>query len=145
MSRNRIVKALMAGCAAIVFSVGPALAAQAAPEHQHAAMDKAKPAAGMEAKCKAMMADHEQMMADTKAADDKLDALVTKMNTASAAETPAATAIVVTEMTAQRKTMRDAMMKMQDGMMKHMMEHMQAGPASMASCPMMKSMGDKKP
>ena len=37
------------------------------------------------------------------------------------------------------------MMKMQDGMMSHMMEHMQAGKDSMASCPMMKSMGDKKP
>ncbi|MEO8681124.1 MAG: hypothetical protein ABI665_18890 [Vicinamibacterales bacterium] len=139
------MRTLMAGCAAVVFSAVPAIAAQAAPEHQHAAMDKAKPAAGMDAKCKAMMADHEKMMADMKAADDKLDALVTKMNTASATETPAATAIVVTEMAAQRRTMRDGMMKMQEGMMTHMMEHMQAGPASMASCPMMKPMGDKKP
>ena len=36
------------------------------------------------------------------------------------------------------------MMKMQDGMMAHMMEHMQAGKASMAACPMMKQMGGMK-
>jgi len=29
-------------------------------------------------------------------------------------------------------------------MMGHMMEHLQAGPDSMASCPMMKHMGDMK-
>jgi hypothetical protein len=40
--------------------------------------------------------------------------------------------------------MRDGMMKMQEGMMSHMMEHMQAGAASMAMCPMMKQMGDMK-
>jgi hypothetical protein len=33
---------------------------------------------------------------------------------------------------------------MQQDMMGHMMEHMQAGTASMASCPMMKHMGDMK-
>ena len=37
------------------------------------------------------------------------------------------------------------MMKMQEGMMSHMMEHMQAGKESMASCPMMKPMGSMKP
>jgi hypothetical protein len=41
--------------------------------------------------------------------------------------------------------MREGMMKMQEGMMSHMMEHIQAGPASMAMCPMMKQMGGKKP
>jgi hypothetical protein len=30
------------------------------------------------------------------------------------------------------------MMQMHQGMMSHMMEHMQAGPQSMAMCPMMK-------
>jgi hypothetical protein len=40
--------------------------------------------------------------------------------------------------------MRDGMMKMQHGMMGHMMEHMQAGKDSMAMCPMMKQMGGTK-
>jgi hypothetical protein len=106
---------------------------------------KAKPASSMDAKCQAMMADHETMMTQMNAADQKLDGLVAKMNSASAAEMPAATASVVNEMATQRRTMRDGMMKMQEGMMAHMMEHMQAGPASMASCPMMKQMGAKKP
>ena len=144
MNVNRIVTAILVGCAAVVISAVPGFAAQTPAEHQHATPDKAKPASGMAAKDHAMMADHEKRMAEMKAADDQLDALVTKMNAASATETPAATAIVVTEMAAQRKTMRDGMMKMQDGMMAHMMEHMQAGKESMAMCPMMKSMGGMK-
>ena len=144
MRMNRIVIAMVTGCAADVISAVPGLAAQTPAGYQHATPDKAKPASGMAAKDHAMMAEHEKMMADIKAADQRLDEMVTKMNTASAAQTPAATAIVVTEMAAQRRTMRDGMMKMQEGMMAHMMAHMQAGSASMASCPMMK-MGDKKP
>jgi hypothetical protein len=41
--------------------------------------------------------------------------------------------------------MRESMMKMQHGMMEHMADHMQAGPGSMAMCPMMmKEMGGAK-
>ena len=97
----------------------------------------------MEAKCQAMMAEHEKMMADMKAADQRLDGLVATMNTASGMEKMAATAAVVTEMVTQRRTMRDGMMKMQEDMMAHMMEHMQAGKDSMAMCPMMKMMKSK--
>ena len=42
------------------------------------------------------------------------------------------------------KAMMDSMRKMQQGMMGHMMEHMQAGTGSMAMCPMMKQMGGMK-
>ena len=48
------------------------------------------------------------------------------------------------EKVTQDRTMRDAAMKMQHEMMGHMMEHMQAGKDSMASCPMMKQMGGMK-
>ena len=145
MGMNRIVMAIVTGCAAVVISAVPGLAAQTPAEHQHPTPDKAKPASGMAAKDHAMMAEREKMMADMKAADQQLDALVVKMNAASGMEKTAATANVVNEIVAQRRTMRDGMMKMQDGMMSHMMEHMQAGKDSMASCPMMKQMGDKKP
>jgi hypothetical protein len=91
------------------------------------------------------MAEREKMVTAMKAADQRLDDLVVKMNTASGMEKMAATAAVVTEMVTERRTMRDGMMKMQEGMMSHMMEHMQAGTASMAMCPMMKQMGGKKP
>ena len=138
MRMKSIVTAMMAGCAAVVISAVPGLAAQTPQEPQHAATDKAKPPSGMEAKCQAMMAEREKMMADMKAADQRLDDLVATMNTASGTEKPAATAAVVTEMVTQRRTMRDGMMKMQQDMMGHMMEHMQAGKDSMAMCPMMK-------
>jgi len=92
----------------------------------------------------AMMAEREKMMADMKAADQRLDDLVAKMNTAAGMDKTAATAAVVTEMVAQHRTMQQGMMKRQQGMMEHMMEHMQAGKDSMAMCPMMKPMGDMK-
>jgi len=83
-------------------------------------------------------------MTAMKAADQRLDDLVAKMNTAAGMEKMVATANVVTEMVTERRTMREGMMKMQEGMMSHMMEHMQAGTGSMAMCPMMKQMGGMK-
>jgi hypothetical protein len=144
MRINRTVSALVAGYAVVVMSAVSGLAAQTPQEHQHAAADQATPA-GMEAKCQAMMAEREKMMTGMKAADQRLDELVAKMNSASGMEKTTATAAVVTEMVTQRRTMREGMMKMQEGMMSHMMEHMQAGAASMAMCPMMKQMGGMKP
>jgi hypothetical protein len=134
--------AVVAGCAVAVMSSVPGLAAQAPQEHQHAVADEATPASGMEAKCQAMMAEREKMMADMKAADQRLDELVVTMNTATGMEKTAATAAVVTEMVAGRRTMREGMMKMQEGMMGHMMAHMQAGTGSTAMCPMMKQTGN---
>lgn len=144
MTLEKIVTAVAVSCAALVIVASPGLAAQAAPEHQHAATDQAKAASGMAAKDHAMMAEREKMMAEMKAADQRLDGLVAKMNTASGAEKTTATAAVVTEMVAQRRTMGDGMLKRQEGMMAHMMEHMQEGKDSMAMCPMMKPMGGMK-
>ena len=144
MRMKRILTAMMAGCAAVVMSAVPGLAAQTPKEPQHAATDTAKPSSGMAAKDRAMMAEREKMMADMKAADQRLDGLVARMNTASGTEKMAATATVVTEMVAQRRAMQDGMMKMEQGMMVHMMEHMQEGKDSMAMCPMMKPMGEMK-
>src|SRR3970282_1542464 len=144
MSVKRIVKAMVAGLVVVVVSAAPGRAAQTPQEHQHAATDQVKPASGMEAKCQAMMAERENMMTAMKAADQRLDDLVATMNTAVGMEKMAATANVVSEMVTQRRTMRDGMMKMQGGMMSHMMEHMQAGTGSMAMCPLMKKLGDIK-
>ena len=136
MRIKKIVTAMMAGCATVVISAAPGLAAQTSHE-QHATTATAKPAVGMEAKCQAMMA-------DMQAADARLNGLVATMNNASGTDKVTATATVVTEMATQRRTMRDGMMKMEQDMMRHMMEHMQAGKDSMANCPMMKQMGDSK-
>jgi hypothetical protein len=144
MSVKRILTAVITGCAAVIVSTAaPGLAAQASAKPQQVGTDQMK-TADMAAKCQAMMAEHEKMMTDMKVADQRLDDLVVKMNAASGMEKTAATASVVTEMVTQSRTMRDGMMKMQQDMMVHMMEHMQAGKDSMAMCPMMKHMGDKK-
>jgi hypothetical protein len=126
--------------AAAVLSV-PALVAQTPPRVQHQMMDQMKMSPEMAAKCKARMAEHDKMSAEMKAADEKIDGLVTKMNNASPAAKPAATALVVTEIASQRHAMHTGMMKMQQGMMGHMMEHMAEGKDSMAMCPMMKHKG----
>lgn len=148
MRLSRLAIGIVAGCAAVVISAMPGLAGQMTPA-EHAAMVQAKPQAGMAAdmaaKCQAMMADQEKMMTAMKAADQRLDGLVGKMNAASGMEKAEATTAVVNEMVTQRRAMQDGMMKMQQGMMPHMMEHMQAGNDSMAMCPMMKSMGNMKP
>ena len=144
MRVNRVLTAMVAGCAVVLMSAVPGLAAQTPQEHQHAATDQVKPASGMEAKCQAMMTEREKMMTAMKAADQRLDDLVAKMNTAAGMEKMVPTADVVTEMVTQRRTMRDGMMKTQDGMMSHMMEHMQVGSGSMAMCPMMKQTGGMK-
>ena len=105
--------------------------------------EMAKPSADMSAKCQAMMAEHDKVMAEVQADDQRLGALVATMNAASGEAKVAATADVVAEIVAQRKTMRERMMKMQMAMMGHMTEHMHAGPGSGAMCPMMK-MGSMK-
>ncbi len=147
MRFNRFAIGIVAGCAAVVMSAMPAVAEQMPMGFRPAATEQAKPesgmAADMAAKCQAMMADRDKMMADMKAADQKLDDLVSRMNAASGVEKADATAAVVTEMVTERRTMRDGMMKMQQAMMAHMMEHMQSG-QPMAMCPMMKPMGDMK-
>jgi hypothetical protein len=144
MTFNRIVTGIVVGCAAVVMSAMPGLAGQATQAPKPMAMAKPTPGAGMAAKCQAMMADHEKTMTEMKAADQRLDDLVAKMNAASGMEKADATAAVVNEMVTQRRTLRDGMMKMEGGMMGHMMEHMQAGKDSMAKCPMMKQMGNMK-
>lgn len=133
-------------CSAVLAAPVAPLAQQATPpqQHDHQTTGKAKPQSDMMAKCKAMMAQHEKMMAEVQAADQRLDGLVAKMNAASGQAKVDATAAAVAEIVAQRKTMRESMMKMQHGMMEHMGEHMQAGPGSMAMCPMMKEMGGAK-
>lgn len=144
MQMKRTVMTAVAGCAALMMSAVPGIAAQAPHTAQHAATAKAKPAAGMDAKCQAMMAERDKMMTEMKAADQRLDGLVAKMNAAAGAEKTDATAAVVNEMVTQRRAMQSGMMTMQHDMMAHMMEHMQAGKDSMAGCPMMKQMGDMK-
>ena len=139
MKFKGIVTVMLTALAAVVIAAAPVLAAQAPQTHQHAT-EQATAQPDMMAKCQAMTADREKMMAEMKAADERLDDLARKMSAASGPEKVDAIAVVVSETVSQRRTMREGMMKMQGGMMAHMMEHMQAGPDSMTMCPMMKMM-----
>ena len=92
----------------------------------------------MMAHCMEMMQKHDQMQAEIKAQDARIDDLVTKMNTSTGGERVEAMAAVITELSAQRKVRQGKMAAMQADMMQHMMEHMQMGKQSMSMCPMMK-------
>jgi hypothetical protein len=127
---------LMAGLA-LVFALG--LGGQA--QEPRAEQPQAQQPADMSARCKAMMAEHGKMMEEMKAADQRIDQLVAKMNQASGQAKVDAVAETVTEMVSQRRAMHARMTEMQGRMMSHAMEHMQAGPGSAAACPMMKMHG----
>lgn len=64
-----------------------------------------------------MMKMHEQMIAEMKAADAKLDALVKEMNAASGDTKVNAVAAVVTELVRQHKSMHERMGQMHQQMM----------------------------
>jgi hypothetical protein len=98
----------------------------------------------MGAKCRAMTADHERMITEMNAAGQRLDDLVAQMNAASGLDKADETAAAVTEVVAQCLAMRNRMMKMEHGMMAHLMEHMQADKGSVAPCPMMRTTGGMK-
>ncbi len=64
-----------------------------------------------------MMKMHQQMMAEMKAADSKLDTLVKEMNAASGEAKVNAVAAVVTELVRQQKSMHERMGQMHEQMM----------------------------
>lgn len=68
-----------------------------------------------------MMKRHQQMMADMKAADAKLDELVNAMNAATGDAKVSAMAQVVSELVRQQKTMNEHMGMMDQQMMMRMM------------------------
>ena len=72
-----------------------------------------KPHANMQG----MMKMHEQMMAEMKAADGRLDSLVKEMNAASGEARVNAVAAVVTELVRQQKAMHEHMGQMHEHMM----------------------------
>jgi len=100
-------------------------------------------AAGMTAaECKNLMARRQQMMADMKAMDARLDEKLAIMNAAGGQAKVNAMADVITEMVTQRRERQQKMMAMQSRMMSHMAGHMATGTTGTAgrapmNCPMM--------
>jgi len=164
--RGRTTSVAGAVVMAAVFLLAPASAAvQQQPQPASGATRgrAMTPAMGQmvdEGQASAMMAERQQMMANMKAMDKTLDALVAKMTDARGTEKVDAIAAVVKELAAQRTRMRDQMTMVDGRMMGHMMEHMmsmqggmmsmmgnrgQAGTAqSMANCPMLQALEKEK-
>lgn len=147
MRVNKILLAASAVCAAVLVSAVTEVRAQAPLPVKHETADKAKAKADadMTARCQAMRADREKKMAEMTASDARLDALVAAMNAAPAADKANATAAVVTEMVAQRRSMRTSLDRMQHGAIGHMMEHLHGDKARMEHCPLIRAMGDGGP
>ena len=136
--KTRAVTALMiAGCL-----LAGGAGAQAAPKAGQAS--KAEMTDEMSKKCKTMMAEREGMMTHMKAMEATLDQRVATMRVADRDHKLGAMSAVIEEMVAQRKAMGEMNESMSGQMMAHMMEHMHPdAAASMAKCPMMKSMATK--
>ena len=98
----------------------------------------------MTQRCQAMKEQKEKMMADMEAQDAELTAQVAKMNSAPEDQKVGLMSAIVTHMVEQRIAMDARKAKMDDAMMQHMMQHMQAGKESMSQCPMMKGMKGMK-
>lgn len=129
-----------AGTLALALGVGARTAPAAAPPQATTSQQDAD----MKAECQAMMAKKQEMQDKCKAADERLENLVEKMNAAEgstavdAMEKPIAA--VVNELVAQHKAFHSMMMEMQPEMMKHMMHHIaMQGMEGGMECPMMKA------
>jgi hypothetical protein len=116
-----------------IWTPDPARSAEAAEE------DKMTEARMME-QCKEMKEQKAKMKADMKVHDAQLTERLTAMNRAPQDKKTDLMAAVVTHMVEQRIAMDARKAKMEEEMMKHMMQHMQMGKESMAKCPMMKGM-----
>jgi hypothetical protein len=153
---GRLAVALLV--AAVLVVGGEIAYAQATSTKTHTDAQKSQQMGSMmvdEGQASAMMTQRQQMMANMKTMDQKLDELVARMNAARGAEKVDAVAAVVSELVAERTQMRGRMMAMQDRMMGHMMEHMMsmqggmmgmmnrgqtATAPSIANCPLMKGL-----
>ena len=94
--------------------------------------------------CKEMMEQKQKMEADMKAQDDQLAELTSKMNNAPQDKKMVLMAGIITQIVENKAAMDVRKSKIQDEMMKHMMEHMRMGKDSMSHCPMMKGMESKE-
>ena len=90
--------------------------------------------------CREMKEQKQKMKEDIEAQDAALTEQIAKMNSAPDDKKMSLMADVITQMVEQRITMDARKAKMEEAMMRHMMEHMQMGKESMSQCPMMKRM-----
>lgn len=83
------------------------------------------------------------MQAKVKAEDAELTVAAATMNSAAPDKKIDLAAALVTRMVEQSTAMHVQKAKMEEKMMKHMMEHMEKGEGAMSNCPMMKGADEK--
>ena len=98
--------------------------------------------ATMMARCQEMKEQRQKMKEDIAAQDTQLTEQLAEMNRAPKDKKVGLMAALLTHMAEQRIAMDARKAKMEDEMMKHMMQHMQMGKESMSQCPMMGAMKD---
>lgn len=95
---------------------------------------------GMMEQCQVMMEQKQKMREVTKAQDAELTTLVSKLANAPEAKQISVMAEIITQMVEQRIAIHARQAQMDEGMMKHMAQHMKAANESMSHCPMMPGM-----
>jgi len=130
----------MVFCLAVVSAAWTPLVARPTPAKAGKPMMSGKMMAG----CDQMMKRHQKMGKALEMQNIALAKQVHKMNRAPEKQKLDLMAGIVTQLTDQRTTREAEQAKMGEGMMGHMMQHMQMGPESMAQCPMMRGMGGMK-
>jgi hypothetical protein len=84
--------------------------------------------------CQAMTAEKQKLMADLKAQDAELTKQVARMNSAPANRKVDRMAAIITRMVTQRTVMNARQGTLQEGMMQHMVQHIQMGKESLSQC-----------
>ncbi len=102
------------------------------------AQGKAMTKATMMEHCRGMKAHKQKLAEDIEAQDAQLTQRLAEMNRAPDDRKTGLMASIITQMAEQRMALDARKAKMEDEMMRHMMEHMQMGKESMAECPVMK-------
>src|ERR1035441_3450176 len=134
---NLVIRSSLA--LALALAIWFPVQARAAEPAEGTNMTEAK----MMERCQEMKEQKQKMMEDMKAQDAQLTEQLTKMNRAPENKKMGLMAAVITHMVEQRIIMDARKAKMEEEMMKHMMQHMQMGKESMSQCPMMKGMDAK--
>jgi hypothetical protein len=93
-------------------------------------------------RCQDMMEQKETMKAEMKAQDAELTEQVANMTSAPEDKKMSLMAAVITRLVEQRIARDEKKAKMEEQMMKHMMQNMPMGKDSLSQCPMMKGMKD---
>lgn len=135
-NKNLVIRASLAVALAL------AMGCSAQARSSEPAQTKGMMESGMKEQCQEMKEQKQKMKEDVKAQDADLIEQLAEMNRAPKDKKVEQMAVLLTHIVEQRIVMDARKAKMEEEMMKHMMQHMQMGKESLAKCLMMKKMND---